>query len=358
MAKGISIFVGMDYSLRDNLKYMKLAKQNGFEKIFTSLHIPEADYQFALEEFKEITMFADSLGMKVTADISPRAFSYINADMNNLKVLSELKIDGIRVDFGFTPQDIAVFTRNSYGLKIEINASTVTENFLKEFEKYKPNYKMLQASHNYYPRLNTGISVETMIKKNNMLKKYNIEVSAFIPSLVSKRGPIYEGLPTLEMHRFMKPDVAAKHLYILGIDNVFLGDSIASIEELKTVGILNEKILEFNIELLSDCETEKKIIFNEFHINRLDSAQDVVRSMNSRMLLNKDSIINPNNNTERKLGYITIDNKDYLRYCGELQICKKDLPKDSRVNVVGKIFEEERFLINYIDEETKFGFKT
>jgi hypothetical protein len=65
-------------------------------------------------------------------------------------------------------------------------------------------------------------------------------------------------------------------------------------------------------------------------------------------------IINPYNNIDRKLGYVTIDNKDYLRYCGELQICKRTLPADKRVNVVGKIIDEELFLIDYIEDETKF----
>lgn len=35
-------------------------------------------------------------------------------------------------------------------------------------------------------------------KKNSMLKEIGVEISAFVPSLVGKRGPIYEGLPTIE----------------------------------------------------------------------------------------------------------------------------------------------------------------
>ncbi len=31
-----------------------------------------------------------------------------------------------------------------------------------------------------------------------MLKEIGVEISAFVPSLVGKRGPIYEGLPTIE----------------------------------------------------------------------------------------------------------------------------------------------------------------
>jgi uncharacterized protein len=354
MAKGISIFVGMNYSLKENIEYIIKAKEMGFSSVFTSLHIPEADYEKAVEEFKEIATLCSSLGMNIIADISPRAFTYLGADMNNLKVLKDMGIYGVRVDFGFTPEEIAIFTHNPYGLKIEINASTVSERFFNELNKYNPEYTMLQACHNYYPRLNTGISLETFKKKNNMLKQYGMRVSAFVPSLINKRGPIFEGLPTLENHRFLEPQVSAKELFALGMDAVFFGDSIPTDEELQSVGNLSENVLELRIETFNPCSIEKGIIFKEYHDNRPDAAEDLIRSTNSRETLKKEDIINPYNNIFRKMGYITIDNKDYLRYCGELQICKKDLPSDKRVNVVGRVINEELFLLNYIQDETRF----
>ncbi|MBL4937348.1 DUF871 domain-containing protein [Clostridium sp. YIM B02515] len=357
MPKGISVFVGMNYSLEENMEFIKKAKKYGFSSIFTSLHIPEANYEKAIEQFKEITELSKTLNMNIIADISPRAFSYLGADMNDLKALKDLGIYGVRVDFGFTPEQIANFTKNPYGLKIEINASTVTERFLKELESFNPDYNTLQACHNYYPRINTGISMETFKKKNTMLKKYNMIISAFVPSLVNKRGPVFEGLPTLEIHRFQEPLVSAKHLYALGIDSVFFGDSIPTDEELKDVGSIPEDIIEFRIETFKPGVVEQGIIFNACHENRPDSAEDVIRSTNSRVALKKEDIISPYNNIERKKGFITIDNKYYLRYCGELQICKKYLPADGRVNVVGRIVDEELFLLEYIEDETKFRFK-
>lgn len=356
MSKGISVFVGMNYLLEDNIKFIKTAKAFGFNSVFTSLHIPEANYEKAVSEFKEIARLCKELNMNIIADISPRAFTYLGADMNNLKAIKDLGVYGVRVDFGFSPKEIAEFTRNPYGLKIEINASTVTKRFLKELESFNPDYEMLQACHNYYPRLNTGISIETFKKKNQMLKKHNLKISAFIPSLVNKRGPIFEGLPTLEIHRLLEPQICAKELFALGIDGVFFGDSIPAEEELKTVGGVSEEVIDFRIETFNPCSVEENIIFSAVHENRPDAAEDVVRSTNSRVTLKKEDIINPYNNIERKTGFITIDNKNYLRYCGELQICKKDLPKDERANVVGKIIDEEIFLINYIEDETKFRF--
>lgn len=356
MPKGISVYTGLNYSLEDNLNYIKKAKAFGYRNIFTSLHIPEADYEKAILEFKSMVSLAHELNMNVVADISPRTFTYLNCDMNNLKALKDLGIYGIRVDFGFTPLEIANFTKNPHGLKIEINASTVTKGFLKEFEGCSPDFTNLQACHNYYPRYNTGISIKSFKNKNEMLKKYNIEIAAFIPSLINMRGPIFEGLPTLETHRTMDPVISAKHLFALGIDSVLFGDSIPSEEELLRVGELSEGAIEFRVKLLNPSKVERDILFKDVHINRPDSAEDVVRSTDSRNVLNGKGVI-PHDNIKRTKGSVTIDNDKYLRYCGELQIALRELPSDERVNVIGEIVEGEKFLLEYIEDETKFRFK-
>jgi len=356
MGKGISIFTGMKYTLEENILYIKKSKQLGFDNIFTSLHIPEANYEKAIEEFKAIVALANNLGMHIIADISPRAFTFLGWDMNNLKALKDMGLYGVRVDFGFSPKEISSFTHNKCGLKIEINASTITENFFVELEKHNPNYEMLQACHNYYPRLNTGISLETFNKKNEMLVKRNMKISAFIPSLVNKRAPIYEGLPTLEKHRFIDPYVCAKELFALDMDNVIFGDSIPSDDEIKRVGGIDENILEFRVSLNHCSAVEKKIILGNIHENRPDCAEDVIRSTSSRVDLDDTHVIYPHDNILRTIGSITIDNSDYLRYSGELQLPRKILPPDNRVNVVASICAEDIILLNYIAEETKFKF--
>lgn len=357
LGKGISVYLGMNYTLSENIQYIKRANNLGCKSIFTSLHIPEADYKKAINDFKEIASLAYSLNMDVIADISPRAFTYIGGNMNDLKAIKDLGIYGVRVDFGFSAMEIAEFTRNKYNLRIEINASTVTKQFLKDLGNYNPDFTNIQACHNYYPRLNTGISVDLFKKKNNMLKKFGMKISAFIPCEINKRGPIFEGLPTLEKHRFLKSVICAKELYAIGIDDVIFGDSIPSDDELESVLCLDESSVNFNIDILSCTQLERNIIFKSLHQNRPDPAEDVIRSTNSRTTLGINDIILAHNNIERKAGYITIDNKSYLRYAGELQVCRKDLPPDNRVNVVGKIIEEELFLLDYINEETKFKFK-
>ena len=52
-----------------------------------------------------------------------------------------------------------------------------------------------------------------------------------------------------------------------------------------------------------------------------------------------------------------IDNKDYLRYMGELEIIKKSQPADKRSNVVGRVTECELFMLKYITPGRKFSFQ-
>ena len=88
---------------------------------------------------------------------------------------------------------------------------------------------------------------------------------------------------------------------------------------------------------------------------RLDEARDAIRAQESRLMLN-DHIIEPENNKVRPYGAITLDNKEYLRYMGELQIIQRPQPADPRVNVVGRVLAEEEFLLNYIIPGRRFGF--
>lgn len=73
-------------------------------------------------------------------------------------------------------------------------------------------------------------------QKNNLLKKEGLHTSAFVVGDLVKGFPIYEGLPTVERHRDMNPYIAAiELLHEAKVDNVFIGDSEATVETLKYI---------------------------------------------------------------------------------------------------------------------------
>ena len=60
---------------------------------------------------------------------------------------------------------------------------------------------------------------------------------------------------------------------------------------------------------------------------------------------------------ERSFGDVTIDNENFGRYAGEVQIIQDVLPADGRVNIAAHILDEEIFLTGYLKPRRKFSFK-
>lgn len=354
MSFGFSVYFGLDNSKEENIKLLKDAHNLGFTRIFTSLHIPEANYEVLKVEVKEFFELAKDYDMDIISDISPNTFKFLDLDDMDLKGLRDMGVKTIRIDFGYSEEDIAKMSKNKYGIKIQLNASTITEEFFKKLDRYSPDYENIDALHNFYPRIGTGISEECMIKKNSILKEREIKPCAFVQSNNRKRSPLKDGLPTLEYHRGMAVREAANHLFALGNTSVFIGDSLPSIEELKELSSLNPEVIELDIKVKSNDEITLRLL-NEVYSARTDEARDAIRASESRLIL-KEDIIEPYNNVNKEVGDITIDNKYYLRYMGEFQILKMNQEKDSRTNVVASILQKDLYLLKYIQGGKKFRF--
>lgn len=353
MNNGISIYPGLDNLLEENLKLMELASTNGIKRLFTSFNIPETNKENFKRDLKIILTIAQNNDMEVISDISPKTLKILDIDTNDLKSLRDIGISTIRLDDGYSPEEIANLSRNTENIGIELNASAITKNVLENLEKHKADFSKIDALHNFYPRKNTGLSEEFFMEKNNLLKSYGIKVGAFISSEGKKRGPIFEGLVTLEAHRDIDSFLAARHLAALGVDSVFISESLPLCEEIENLSQIesNEVILKINLHTENDIV--KNLLKNKFTA-RADEAQDVIRAKAGRLLV-KENIF-AENTIERVIGSITLDNELYKRYMGELQIIKRNLPKDDRVNVVAEISQNEIFLIKYISPERKFCF--
>ena len=62
----------------------------------------------------------------------------------------------------------------------------------------------------------------------------------------------------------------------------------------------------------------------------------------------------PENTHPRSRGSLTIDNCKYVRYIGEVQLVKQDLPADPKVNVLGNVSAGYLGLLEYIGSGQKF----
>lgn len=201
----------------------------------------------------------------------------------------------------------------------------------------------MEAWHNYYPHPETGLGKGAFVAKNQWLKELDFRVMAFVPGNKKLRGPLFSGLPTLEKHRFnnsLSGMIELKEECY--VDDIYLGDPEINSETMNQFNLYqSEKRI-----LLHVIPTEPKSyleLIEGDHQNRFDPARDVIRSADARF--RKIKKVEAQQTGPRKIGKVTIDNQNYGRYMGEIQISLVDLPSDEKVNVVGHVVPEDIHLL-------------
>ena len=295
--------------------------------VFTSLHISEEFSDAYVGQVEEMMAYLNETGYEVIADVSRRSLEIFSED-SLVSLAERLKIDVLRVDYGFTQEEILLAAQK---VPVCFNASTLTE---EDLMVLKETGKTFYAMYNFYPRPETGIDREQFMKRNELLKHYGLGVMAFIPGESEKRRPLYDGLPTLEEHRHQKPYVSFVDLMNgYGIKHIFVGDGLLTEEEAEPIRLL----LEEGVYSIPVSTLEKEDLLSKNFTVRIDSPQSLIRVQESREYATPGAVIEPSHTTERKLGSITIDNKNYGRYSGEVQILRETFERDDRVNVIGQV---------------------
>ncbi|WP_353095334.1 MupG family TIM beta-alpha barrel fold protein [Tissierella praeacuta] len=353
---GVSVYPDKS-NLEDNRRYLELASKYGFSRVF--LNFLTVENEEILGKFKDIVKFARQLKMEIIADVAPKVFKDLNIDHRDLKVFSDIGLTGIRLDMGFSGNEESIMSFNPYGLKIELNISSGTK-YLDNIMSYLPNKDNIIGCHNFYPHRYTGIARKHFMRTTEEFKKHGIRTAAFVSSNEANFGPwdVNEGLPTMEEHRELPIEVQVKDLINTGLmDDIIISNCFPSEEELKALASINKDILELNIEIDNNLpEVERNILLNELHFNRGDISEYMIRSTQSRVKY-KDyefRLINPK---DMEKGDIVIESSLYAHYAGEVHLVLKPMKNSNRSSIVGKVVDEEIFLLDYIKPWQKFKFK-
>jgi uncharacterized protein len=287
--------------------------------------------------------------------MSPRAFE-VSYDKNNLydmiRLLKEMGIHVARIDWGYSVEEIAYLSNNQDGVIIELNASSkvIDNDYCNKLIEYSANIEKLRACHNFYPKASSGLKREAVSSKNRLFHQYGIQTGGFIASRYHHRKIVGDGLPTVEEHRYINPIIAAKEMYLMGNDNIYFGDDFASPDEVCALGSFEREPLVLSFAPLPGNDDVME------WINRKE-AFHVIWDNNTTKIRCRERYPNevaPFNNICMNYGNISIDNQNYKRYAGEVNISTGDHPADSRTNIIGKVIEDERLLIKYLTEEVPF----
>ncbi|HAZ9637124.1 TPA: DUF871 domain-containing protein, partial [Enterococcus faecium] len=346
---GISIYPERSTFEKDKA-YLDLAHKYGYKRVFTSLLQINDDKEKVLSEFKEVVDYANSLGMEVMVDINPALFEQLEISYDDLSFFHKMGAYGVRLDIGFTGAEEAKMTRNPFGIKIEINMSSGT-NYVDNIMSYSPNTDNLLGSHNFYPHRYSGLGYEHFVFCSEKFRKYNLNTMAFVNSQSAEFGPwpTQDGLCTLEDHRDLEIATQVKHLILTGlIDDISIGNAYASEEELKEMAeAFNADYPTLKVDTEEGItENERICLFDNLHSYRGDRSEYILRSTMTRVYY-KDKDFPPHNTRDMHHGDVLIDNEGYGQYKGETQIALKDMKNDGRVNVVGRISDDELFLLDF-----------
>ena len=161
----------------------------------------------------------------------------------------------------------------------------------------------------------------------------------------------------MEEHRGLSIEVQAKDLFNTElIDNVIVANCFASEEEIKLLGGMNKNLLSLSVHIYKDVpDLERKIILDEIHFNRGDVSEYMIRSTVSRVKY-AGHHFESFNTRDIKKGDVLIESSLYDRYAGELQIALKPMKNSGKTNVVGRIAEEDLFILDNIKPWGKFNF--
>lgn len=344
---GFSVYLGHDL-VSEDYNYLLTMRNSGFTYVFTQLEVPDTSSELILSRLDKLVNWCQKLDLKIIANVSEAILQNLDINVNSLEQIKSLSLSGLRIDDGFSAETIAKLSKE---LPIILNASTITQEDIDNLKYSNANFDKLTAGHNFYPRPETGLDAQWLAEKNKWLHQYDLKTAAFISGDGKLRGPVFAGLPTLEKQRGENPLAAILELKKYGCDYIFVGDPQLTSSSIEAItNYQKEQAITLHID------TDIPELFeNEWH-NRPDVARDVVRLVESRekRLL---PIVPQDNIYARPKGSVTIDNNLYPRYQGEIEITKRDLPNNEKVNVLAQVQVYDLPLLDYVGSNTRVIFK-
>lgn len=324
-----------------------LSRKGKETPVFLSLHMGEEFGPDYCRQAKEVCLWLSDQGFRIIADVSIKTQQQFG-EPDLIRLAESLRLWALRIDYGLTEDEILSLARQ---IPVVLNASTVTPDAAARIVKAG---RHVMAMHNFYPRPETGLDSEYLLSSTRHLQEAGVKVLAFIPGDTLFRGPVYEGLPTLEHHRGMLPSAAFGELKLrYGMDGIFVGDPGISQRELSRITDFCEQGI---LSVPAALAPEHEGLYGRVFTCRPDSPSWLVRLAESRTYSCPGDTVIPRGCVPRVRGSITMDNQTYGRYSGEIQLIRRDLPQDSRVNVIGRVPENALPLADCIERGAKFRF--
>lgn len=318
-----SVELGHSFYHLENLEeFEKFLKEYKPQVLFTSFQIKEIP--LTLDQMCEAIKLANKYHTYLIADAGNETLTE-----ENVERLHQAGLKYLRMDEFFDEKQLSLLLKYFNPV---INASTYTLEEHKLLSSYV-SCKSILALHNYYPKRYTGLSLEHYNKINTFLRSFGVKIGAFIPGDLNRREPLCEGLPTIENHRTLTPLEGFVELQNTDVDMIIVGDS-------GLTPLSNEQVQKANQGILVLSGDVPEALLDHTYNDRVDYSDMLYRVQGTRGMQ-----LIPKKPTQQaahlEKGGIYQSNEQFLRYCGEIDIAKQELPEDPRFNKIGQIKEQE-----------------
>lgn len=357
---GTSFYLGIPDSTRHSAyDCVEIAADLGIQHFFTTVQMPEADIVGTLDEFRRIGTMCTRRELRVMADAHPIAFRRVGGSVRDLEPFREIGITDLRLDAGFGDEAVQelISAAKNVGMALVINASPQTPESLGELKRRGLQLKGAVACHNYYPRMESGMSARYLAGQASLLHAEGMLVMGFVASQKHHRYITNEGLSTLERHRYVDPHRACRELLSRGwCDQVYIGDQTDDEQELrKLVEAGQNPHLILRVAVREDANpAASAIAFGRLHQHLPQEFEVTYRSRGDRQYTGVDVVEPPRTAVARPRGTVAVDTVLFPRYAGEIHIAKVDLPADFRTTVVGRVVADDLVLLDAIEPRTEF----
>ncbi len=354
---GISVYPEHS-SLQECMDYMTLASKYGFTRVFTCLLSVKESREEIVSNFSKLCGHAHKCGMTISVDTHPGIFEKLGATPYDLAPFKEIGVDIIRLDGHFDAMSDIAITKNPYGIMIEYNASSTLA--LDMMIASGANKVNMCICSNFYPQRYTAMGLERFKELNGRYMPLGLNNAAFVTSLEpNTHGPweVYEGLPTLEIHRDLPIDLQLRHLNALDYNQDFLiGNAFASENELRDMASVDLNTIQVKVDLVAGLsDVEKEIVSFDRLSSRDDCNELVIRASYPRVHFKDQSILpREHGKIVFERGDVIVVNDNLEHYRGELMIVLEPIKASDRYNLVATINNDEQMILDCIKPQYSF----
>ena len=356
--RGTALYCGIGYGTDVMERHLDEAAAAGINIVFSSLQLPESDPTELLRDFPVMAKLAHDRGMLIDTDIAKRTADQFGVDIFDLSAIRAMGIDIARIDGGYTEEETAKASHNDAGVIIELNAISATEAYLAKLDALGINWENVRFCHNFYPMRYSGMSAKQTAMFNANIHKFGGRVAGFLASQTHRRIACGIGLPTVERERNMPVRVAAQEAFLLGMDDLMIGDDLAEAWELRDIVEADPTVVTFRVQSdLPDGEIADWLFDRPIRPFQV-GLPEIIRS-HSFGHTGIDAFPGDCESLPviaRRRGEVTLAKRSYLRYAGEVQIARMDLPYEPDMGYIGRIIDEDLPLLEYYDKKIPFRF--